>query len=48
MTATEVTGQTSQYDLQKNSEVLLRIAMECEQSGLYREENGDLERWLNP
>ena len=36
------------YDPQENSEVLLRISIEDEQPGLYREESEDLQRWLSP
>ena len=36
------------YDLQENSEVLLRIAVEDERAGLYREQSEDLQRWLSP
>jgi hypothetical protein len=36
------------YDPQENSEVLLRITINAEQPGLYREESEDVERWLSP
>jgi hypothetical protein len=36
------------FDPQENSEVLLQITIEHEQSGLYHEDNQDLRRWLSP
>jgi hypothetical protein len=36
------------YDLQKDSEILLRITIEDESAALYREESDDLQRWLSP
>jgi len=36
------------YNPQENSEVTLRITIEAEQPGLYREESQDLQRWLAP
>lgn len=36
------------YDLQENSEVLLRITVEDERAELYREQSEDLQRWLSP
>lgn len=36
------------YNLQENSEVLLRITVKDEQAGLDREKSQDLQRWLAP
>ena len=36
------------YDLQEDSEILLRITIEDESAALYREESDDLQRWLSP
>jgi hypothetical protein len=36
------------YDLQEDSEILLRITTEDESAALYREESDDLQRWLSP